>query len=197
MTTAKQAIRGSIISPARDWIKKHYGEKAFHDATAKLSPDDRAFVEGVLLSSTLYSVKSWNAFLRAMEVTVAAEYNESAEVFCRRVVRGAVSGAVQTVLKLFLGIFQPTSIFQRFPIMANRFYEGLECKILENITGRFSVVIRGTGKDTRDNVAFAFLETTIFLGEMSKAKNVQGKYSKNSIAADESFEIEVTLTYDA
>ena len=118
----------------------------------------------------------------------------SEQAFYREIVRGAVSGATQTVFKFLLGVFQPPLVLKGLPVIVGRIYEDTELTVVTNVPGRFVAELRVQHEAVHDNARIGFLHTVVFLAEMARAKNPSAVYSRDE-ALPHGYLLEVTLEY--
>jgi hypothetical protein len=188
------SIRGSAIRDAREWARTAYGSEAFHAALSKLSAQDRALVEGPILHGSWYPIASWDRFLAAMRVEAKARRGHSEHEFNMRNLRESGPAIVRGAYKFLLGLLSPQSVIEKAVVVFNRLYSEGRFELVKNEPHVAVVQYRDAGPEFRTNVRNHFPTGFIFLLELNRAKNVDGRISHDEIV-DGKLVIEVTLTY--
>ena len=188
------SIKGSVIRDAREWARTAYGPEAFRAALSRLSPDDRALVEGQILHASWYPVASWDRFLAEMRTEAKARRGHTEQQFDLRNMRESGPAIVRGAYKFLLGLLSSQSVVDKSVLVFNRLYSEGRFEILKNERGEAVVRFRDASPDFRTNVRHHFAAGFIFLLEMSGAKNVEGRITRDEVV-DGKLVVEVTTTY--
>jgi hypothetical protein len=128
-------IKGSVIKYPRDWMRNRYGEAAYRDAIAALSPADRPVIDGQILAGSWYSLDAWETFASKMRRAALQQRNESAEEFDLRNMREAGPVILRSVYKFLLGLMSPESAIERLASLYSRLYNQGTCQLVVNSRG--------------------------------------------------------------
>ncbi len=188
------SIRGSAIRDAREWARTAYGADAFQAALSKLSAHDRAFIEGPILHASWYPIGSWDRFLAAMRAEAKARRGHSEHDFNMRNLRESGPAIVRGAYKFLLGLLSPQSVIEKAVVVFNRLYSEGRFDLVKNDAHVAIVQYRDASPEFRTNVRNHFPTGFIFLLELNRAKNVDGRISRDEIV-DGKILIEVTLTH--
>jgi hypothetical protein len=189
------SIRGSAIRDAREWARNAYGPEAFQAALSKLSVQDRALIEGPILHGSWYPIESWDRFLAAMRVEAKARRGHSEHEFNMRNLRESGPAIVRGAYKFLLGLLSPQSVIEKAVLVFNRLYSEGRFELVKNEPHVAVVRYRDASPDFRTNVRNHFPTGFIFLLELNRAKNVDGRISRDEIV-DGKLVMEVTLSYE-
>ncbi len=130
------SIKGAVIKDPRDWMRSAYGPEAYQAALAKLSADERAFVDGPLLAGSWYPIAPWDRFQEAMREEALARRAHTELQFNMRNMREAGSAIVRGIYKLLLGLMSPQSAVDKVVIIYSRVYSEGHCEIVKNERGQ-------------------------------------------------------------
>jgi hypothetical protein len=189
-------IRGAVIKDARDWMRTAYGPGAYSDALSVLSAEDRAFVDGPILTSEWYPLPAWDSFQAAMREQAQTRKGDSAFQFNMRNMREAGSTTVRRIYKFVLGLMSPVSVLEKGAIIYNRAYSEGHCDVVEKDSRRAVVRYSGASPAFRTSLVNNFPSGLLFLLELNGAKNVDARISRDEVVEDK-LVFEVTVLFDA
>jgi hypothetical protein len=187
-------IKGSVIKDPRDWARGAYGPEAYQAAISRLSPADRAMVDGTLLPSSWYSVATWDRFLSEMRKEARTRKGDSAETFNMRNMREAGSAIVRTVYKFMLGLLNPRTVIDKGVAIYRRVYSQGQFDLVENIPGRAVVRFTDSSAGFRENLTNNLPTGLVFLLELNGAKDARSQVSRDEMVEGRMV-FEVTVTY--
>ena len=192
--TNEPKIKGAVIRDPRDWMRTAYGAEAYQAALAKLSAEERAFVEGPILAGAWYPLAAWDKFQAAMRAEALARTGDSELAFGMRNMREAGSVIVRGIYKFLLGLLSPESALDKATIIYNRAYSEGRCEIVENVHGRGVVRYCDASPALRTNLRHNFLSGLMFVLELNGAKGVDGRITRDEIV-DGKLVFEVSVSY--
>jgi hypothetical protein len=184
-----------MVKATRDWLRTAYGPDAYRRALAKLTDEERAFVEDVILASSFYPLAWWDKFLAAMRAEARAQ-GVSDQQFNLRIMREAGATIVRTVYKIILGLMNPRSVLEKATSILGRTYSEGRCEVVENKPGRAVLRYCDCGPEVRENLSNHFHTSLIFVLELNGAKQVDARISRDEVV-DGKLIFEVTVTYEA
>jgi hypothetical protein len=187
-------IKGAVIKDPRDWMRTAYGPEAYQAALARLSANDRAFVDGPILAGSFYPIEPWDRFQAAMRAEALARRGDNDLQFSMRNMREAGSKIVKGIYKFLLGMMSPESAMGKFVLVYNRVYSEGHCEIVTVEPKRVVLRYVDARPAFRTNLTHNFLASAIFILEMNGAKNVDGRISRDEVV-DGKLVFEVTATY--
>jgi lipocalin len=187
-------IRGSVIKDPRDWARTAYGPEAYQAALAKLSAEERVFVEGPILAGSWYPIAAWDRFLAAMRAEAKARTGQTEHEFNLRNMRESGPRIVRGAYKILLGLFSTVSVIEKGTIVFNRCYSEGRCEIVKNERGEAVIRYRDASPDFRTNLRNNFMTGLMWVLELNGARNVAGRISSDEIVEGK-LVFEVTLTY--
>jgi hypothetical protein len=186
-------IKGAVIKDPRDWMRTAYGPEAYESALGKLSDEDRAFVDGAILAGSFYPVEPWDRFQAAMRIEALARGHNDLQ-FSMRNMREAGSKIVKGIYKFLLGLLSPESAMEKFVLVYNRVYSEGHCELVTSEKGHVVLRYCDCSPIFRTNLTHNFLASAMFILEMNRAKDIDGRISRDEIV-DGKLVFEVTLTY--
>jgi hypothetical protein len=187
-------IKGAVIKDPREWMRTAYGPEAYASALAKLSDEDRAFVDGTILAGSFYPVEPWDRFQAAMRAEALARRGHNDLQFSMRNMREAGSKIVKGIYKFLLGLLSPESAMEKFVLVYNRVYSEGHCELVTSEKGHVVIRYSDCSPVFRTNLTHNFLASAMFILEMNRAKDIDGRISRDEIV-DGKLVFEVTLTY--
>jgi hypothetical protein len=189
-------IKGAVIKDPRDWTRKAYGPEAYQAALAKLSSEERAFVDGTILAGSWYPIVPWDRFLAAMRVEARTRRGHSEMQFNMRNMRESGPAIVRGAYKFLLGLLSPVTVIDKCSLVYNRAYSEGRCEIVKNERGQAIVRYSGASADFRTNLRNNFVTGYMFVLELHGAKGVDGRISRDEVVEGK-LVFEVTITYQA
>jgi hypothetical protein len=188
-------IRGAMIKDARDWMRTAYGADAYKEALAALSVEERAIVDGPMLTSEWYPLPVWDKFQAAMREQAQARKGDSAFQFNMRNMREAGSATVRRIYKFVLGFMNPQSVLEKGTIIYNRAYNEGRCEVVEKGPHRAVVRYGGASPAFRTSLVNNFPTGLLFLLELNGVKNIDAQISRDEVV-DEKLVFEVTVVFN-
>ncbi len=175
-------------------MRTAYGPEAYQGALAKLSDEDRAFVDGTILAGSFYPVEPWDRFQAAMRAEALERRGHDDLQFSMRNMREAGSKIVKGIYKFLLGMLSPESAMGKFVVVYNRVYSDGHCELVSCDAGRVVLRYCDASPAFRTNLTHNFLASAMFILEMNGAKDIDGSITRDEVE-DGKLCFEVTLTY--
>jgi hypothetical protein len=188
------SVRGGVIKESRDLMRTAYGADAYRRALNTLSPEERAIIDGPILAASWYSLATWDRFQAAMRAEARTRAGETELEFDMRNLRESGPQAVRSVYKFLLGLMSSQSALDGAAVVWNRAYSEGRCQVVENEPGRAVLRYCDCSPAFRTTLIHHFPAGTTFALELSGAKNVDVRISRDEVVNDK-LTFEVTATY--
>jgi hypothetical protein len=128
-------IRGPAVSSFFHWVTQAYGPDLLSRALLKISLEDRAHFDKLIISLGWYPVAAFERLIDATYKEVANATGESRETFDKRGVQEGGGALMKTIYKFVMSMSSPQNTIARLPTIYPRVYDQGKLEVLQNEPG--------------------------------------------------------------